>query len=262
MSAKFKIKGEEFGFRTITISDYYKLKEILKCEDKEAEFRIVETITGCPLKTLKTLPYTDWLLVWEQAQFDILNLSSSTAEIKPLYQLGDKTIGLPAVEDLTIGEFADLEVILQSQKTDEKLVEIAAVLYRPVIKSGKRQKISPYDPEGFAERLEEYQNLPLDAIRSANAFFLQYVNYSLGNTKASLVKQMKGVMSPEDLENLQNLLPQGPTGSLLIPSLEKTLSDLTKLRNSRSDKPLIGWLGKRTRLSKALNWLKSLKNTK
>jgi len=258
MSAKFKIKGKEYGFKTITIRDYYALKEILKCEDKESEFRIVETITGCPVKTLKSLPYADWMLVWEEAQLRILNLTANAAEIKTTYKFGDKTIGLPAVEDLTIGEFADLEVLLESQKTDEKLVEIAAILYRPVLKWGKVQKLEPYDPDGFAQRLEEYQDLPLEAIRSANAFFLSYVNSSLENTKASLVNQMKEVMSPKDLENLQNLLQPEPTGSYSIHSLEKTLSDLMRHRSSKSGKHLIGLRGKKMKLKGLFARLKQL----
>ena len=191
MKPSFKINGTDYTFREVSLRDYYKIREILQNPDiKAAEFEIAETMTGCPQDQLKRLKYPDWLIVWDEIVSQITTLSESTESIAPIVEFKGKKYGLPKIEDITIGEFADLDVIMSGGNPESKMAEIAAVVYRPIVKQKDNTLIlEEYTSDGFKERVEEFQDFPLSAIRSANAFFLQSANSLLRNTAESLLKK-------------------------------------------------------------------------
>lgn len=261
MKASFKINENVYEFKELTLRMYYDIREVLNTgeETREAEFKIVSSMTGCPESELKKLKFTDWLVVWTEAQMQLVAMSTKTESIRPIVEFNGKKFGLPAVEDLTIGEFADLDIIMSENRAEEKLAEIAAVLYRPVVKQkGEKLVLEPYDSEGFQDRVEEFRDFPLAGIRSANAFFLQSANSLLKSTAESLVEksQKQNLMSQEGLEALQNLLQQDPGGTLSIALQEKILFDLTKLPDSQYAQPSTGLRGAKTRIA---NWIKRLR---
>jgi hypothetical protein len=265
MKATFTINKEVYSFQDVTLRTYYRLREILaKGENKTSEFEVVECLTGCPTKTLKQLPYTDWLLVWEEANLQIGKLTGDTDAIRPIIELNGIKYGLPAVPDLTIGEFADLDVILSSGKAEEKLADIAAVLYRPVIKhKGNKIVLEPYDTDGFEERKALFLDLPITCIRSANAFFLQYANSSLKNTADSLLrKEKKRGTSQDVLDKLQSLIQQDPGGDLSISLQEEILLNLKEHPSSRFARLSTGLVGKKTKLANIISQFRRKQNTK
>lgn len=250
MKPSFKINKKEYFFEELTLRKYYELKKILASEHKEAEFQIVECITKCPVEELKKLKFQDWLLVWVAAESQIKELQGDTTAIRPVVEFNGIKYGLPQIEEMTIGEFADLDIIFASGSPEAKLAEIAAVLYRPVVsQQGETLTLEPYDTEGFKVRAEAFQDFPLTAIRSANSFFLQSVNSSLKNIADSLIssKEMKS-LSLHDQDNLKNLLQQGPGGEPSIFWLEKILSDFQKQPSSRYAQLSTGSPGKKPRL--------------
>lgn len=253
MQPKFTIKGEDYFFGDLTIRTYYELKAILTREelDKETEFDIVSALTKCPKDILRKVKFADWALLWEEANLTIQSLGRSTENIRPIILFNGDKYGLPAPDEMTIGEFADLDVLTSSPDYEKRLHEVAAVLYRKVLKqTGNQLTLEPYDTEEVKERKELFLDMPFTAIKSANAFFLQYVNSSLKNTAEYLLKspEMK-LISPEDQENLRSLLQPELGGEYSIPSLEKTLSDFHKLRTSKYVAPSTGLRGKKTKFA-------------
>ena len=262
----FKIYGVEYSFKDVSLRDYYRIKEVLQKPDtREAEFEIAEAMTGCPVDQLRKLKFPDWLLIWEEIAAQITTLSQNTESISPIIEFKDKKFGLPKIEDLTIGEFADLDIILSGGNAEGKMAEIAAVLYRPIVKQkGNTLILEDYNSAGFKERVEEFQDFPLSGIRSANAFFLQSANSLLRNTAESLAKkiQKQNLMSPEGLEALQSLLLQEPGGALSIQLQEKILLDLTKLPSSRYGWRSTGLLGKKINFVNTIWPFRRKQNTK
>lgn len=258
MEAKFKIGTEEFGFKEITLKQYYELLEILGKEGKAAEFKVVECITGCPVPLLKKLKFNDWLIVWDETRIRIDELMGKADVIKPVIEFNGVKFALPAVEDLSIGEFADLEVIFSSANSKERLHEVAAILYRPIKKQvGKVTVLEDYTAEDVKVRAEEFLDLPVSAIRSANAFFLQSANSLLKNIQESLLKnpQMKK-MSSEDQEVFRNLLQLDLGGNSSIHFAERILSDFMQQPRFGLEKPLTGLPGKKQRIKKLFKTFK------
>ena len=262
----FKINGTSYEFKEVTLKDYYIIKEVLGEPDtKAAEFKIAEIITACPVDQLRKLKYPDWLIVWEEIANQITTMSSATESIVPIVEFKGKKYGLPKIEDLTIGEFADLDIIMSGNNAETKMAEIAAVLYRPILKQrGNTLTLEDYSSEGFKDRIEAFEEFPLSAIRSANAFFLQSANSLLKSTAESLVSKAtkQNLMSPEGLEALQSLLQQDPGGALSIHLQEKILLDLTKLPSSKYGWGLTGLPGKKTKLVNTIWPFRRKQNTK
>ena len=264
MKPTFKIKDQEYTFGEITIRRYYELNKILQTEAKDKEFDIVEILTGCPKTLLKKLKYQDWLMVWEEAVLQIGALSGTTEVIQPIIEFNGVKYGLPKIEDLTVGEFADLEVFFSLKDSQSRMHEAAAILYRPIVKQkGDLIVLEEYDSDVAKERAQDFLELPVAAVRSANAFFLQSANYSLKSTLDSLSKNQKmDWMSPEDLEQLQNLQLQDPGGDFLIPLLEMTLSGLQEQQSSKYAKLSTGLPTKKVKFKDRILRFKDKLSTK
>jgi hypothetical protein len=262
MQAKFRIGKETYHFKEIDLKSYYRLHDILNSPKKGSEYDIVEAVTDCPVKELKKLKYSDWLLVWEECNVHISDLQGTTDAIQPIMEFKGVKYALPKIEDITVGEFADLDVILTSPGAEKKLAEIAAILYRPILKQNAWvTKIADYDTEGYEERLALFQELPLSAIKSANSFFLQSANLSLKNTAESLLKlpEMK-MLDPQGQELVKQLLQPGHGGEYSMSWQEKILSDFRELRGLRSERRSTGWRGSVTKLGSKIWPFKRSKN--
>jgi len=261
---EFQIGKTTYRFQDITVRTYNTLQAILASEEKDKEFAIVECLTLAPVAKLKTLKYADWLLVWEETILQIQTLNGTTDKIQPIIEFKGAKWGLPNVQDMSVGEFADLEVFFSQKDSGSNMHQAAAILYRPVLKQkGEYILLEPYDAEKARERTEDFLDLPLSAIRSANAFFLQSATSLLRNTAHSLSKS-KGMnwMSPEDREQLLSLTQLDLGGESSIASAGKILLNLTKQHSSRLERPTIGLpLKKRSLREKILDY-KHKRNTK
>lgn len=262
MTAKFRIGKETYHFKEISLKSFYRLHDILNSPKKGSEYEIVEAVTDCPVKELKKLKYADWLLVWEECNVHLSDIQGTTDAIQPILEFRGVKYALPKIEDITVGEFADLDVILTSPGSEKKLAEIAAILYRPVLKQNAWvTKIADYDTEGYEERLALFQELPLSAIKSANSFFLQSANLSLKSTAESLLKlpEMK-MLDPQGQELVRQLLQPGHGGEYSMSWQEKILSDFRELRSLRSERRSTGWRGSVTKLGNKIWPFKRSKN--
>ena len=99
-------------------------------------------------------------------------LFEQTPKFTPTFKIKDLEFGfIPELEEITFGEYVDLESHLQSWDTYHKAM---AVLYRPIKKrKGDKYEIYDYDPNIDTQELMKYA--PLDVCISASLFF-----YNLG----------------------------------------------------------------------------------
>ena len=255
MKPTFIIQGQTYHFNEIDLQSYYKLQDITKAEQtKMSEYEIVTAVTGCPTDMLKKLKFGDWMIIWDETQKVILSMNGSAFDVLPIIEHNGIKYGLPQIDQMTVGEFADLDVIVTSDNAEKKLAEIAAIVYREVRSQTKKSyTIKEYDTEGYLQRLEAFQDLPISAIKSANSFFLQCANSSLKSTLDSLLEIPEVKQLPEaDQETLKSLAQVDLGGNSSIVWLEKILFDLQRLRLYKSAPHLTGLPGKKTKLLKKL----------
>ena len=245
---KFSINKVEYTFHPITLRRYLELQNYVGEETVENKFAIVSAITQCPVEELRKLSYKDWLIVWEEILFYI-SFSTSADTIQPIIEFQGIEYSLPDIDDISIGEYIDLDLILHSEKTDRRLNEIAAILYRPIVsKKGGVIRIEPYDTKETKTRAEIFMDLPISAIKSANAFFLRSAKSLHENLLASLnLPKMIQNLHPEDRQQLQSFLQQ-ELGGLPLTEFQDTIhSILEKQQSSQSDPFSTSWLGRKLR---------------
>lgn len=244
----FQIGKDKFEVRDLTIQDYYDMQLELTLSDQNSGFNVVSKLANCPVDKLRQLGYDQWLALWITVQNQInRNITLDEDVFSPRVKVNGVNYGMINLDNITLGEFSDLDVILSSPNAENRMHEALAVLYRPIIEdNGKKYKIVDYGDEGYAERAEEFKAFPLAEARVAITFFLRLGSRSLGTTLDSLNRQLQEMKSqmPEELqiltERIQTRLQE--VGTQLSSPLQVTIhSRLTKPRLSKLERHLIGW---------------------
>lgn len=157
-------------------------------------------------------------------------LFGSKTKFTNKFTIGDIEFGfIPNLEEITFGEYVDLENYLQSWDTYHKAM---AVLYRPIKTRIKdKYEIQEYNPNQDMQELMKFA--PLDVCIAASLFF-----WSLGNEllQATLSYLETEIQKSQDMRttlakqlSLQN---DGDGIKVFMDSLKETSQSLTKLRNT------------------------------
>ena len=138
------------------------------------------------------------------------------------FEIGGKEFGfIPCLEDMSFGEYIDLETNIAEWDTMHKAM---AVMFRPIVKTkGDKYEIEPY--EGTATYSEVMQYAPLDVVMGAMVFFYNLNNELLMATLHSLeVEAIK-----MDSQRKNSSTSPGDGINLYTQSLEETLQSLKEL---------------------------------
>jgi len=170
----------------ITVSEYLKFIEVNK-EDADEEFLIHKTISifcGISMKEVLTIDAKEA----QDIAVEIYAVLNQKADFVDRFKLNGVEYGfIPNLEDLSLGEYIDLETYLKDQKN---LHKVAAVMYRPIVKQYKEL----YDIESYSSDLkaqELMKQAPIGVISQAVVFFYNIVNELLMDSPRYLEKQVK-----------------------------------------------------------------------
>jgi len=222
------------SLQDITLGQYQKyiksvehLTEKKEPTQKEVEFsnlKMLECFCGVTMKQAYKLPMTEFTSVIRH----INELFNVEHKLHTKFDMIDPdgnnvTFGfIPKLEDMSMGEFVDLERYLGDWQQMHKAM---AVLYRPT----KHQKNNFYlieDYEGSDKYAEVMKDSPIQASLGSTVFF-----YSLGNELSkhlivSLEKQLK-----EDSDFQTHLEQNGDGINQYTQSLKAMSQNLAKLQN-------------------------------
>ena len=107
---------------------------------------------------------------------------------------------IPKLDDISIGEYADLEFYLSDRnKIWDNMHWIMSILYREV-KKEKDGKYNIKDYEPSKKRAEIFKELPMNVVYSASNFFL-----TLGG---ELVETMPNYLSQKEMEKVNQLMTE------------------------------------------------------
>ena len=121
-------------------------------------------------------------------------LEPKVRDLVATFELEGVTYGLENDwQNMTWGQWVDLEVYSQSDKLLDNLHMIMAILYRPVEKEkGKEYKLEKFKSVKVNERAELFKNnLPIEMWFGVSTFFLQTLNEYIERTNTSLKVTMK-----------------------------------------------------------------------
>lgn len=119
----------------------------------------------------------------------------------PLFKLEDTEFGfIPNLEDITFGEFIDLDTLSDWQTIHKAL----AVLYRPVTERHKeRYRIKPY--EGTAKYGELMKKAPASVAIGALVFFWTLSRDLFRASLTSLEREKKKETTPQDPNSIKSM---------------------------------------------------------
>ena len=169
-------------------------------EDADEEFLIHKTISifcGISMKDVLTIDAQEA----QEIALEIYAVLNQKAEFVDRFELNGVKYGfIPNLEDLSLGEYIDLETYLKDQKN---LHKVAAVMYRPITKQYKEL----YDIESYNSDLkaqEVMKRAPIGIISQAVVFFYNIANELLADSPRYLEREAKEAQ--ETIQQQVNLL--------------------------------------------------------
>lgn len=177
-------------------------------------------------------------------------LFSTESEFQPTFKIKDMEFGfIPDLQEITFGEYVDLESHLQSWDNYHKAM---AVLYRP-IKKRKGDKYEIHEYTGSSENQELMRYAPLGICIAASLFFYNLGNELLQATLNYLEKQMKMENNQEvsmTLAKHLNLQDNGDGIKAYMLSLKEMSRSLMKspVTNLLNVSPILHSKSKKTKL--------------
>ena len=174
----------------LTIQQYQRLKS----NEQKYQNSSVETLslyTDIPVNQLKDLPLEQVNFVQEYITSQITT-NSMKDELHNIFTHNGIEYGLENDwTKLAWGGWVDLEVFA-SDKIEDNIHYLMAVLYRPVIDKKKgKYTIKPYKADDIEDRANEFLTLPVNYWFGASVFFFIIGNLYISSLESSLTMKNK-----------------------------------------------------------------------
>jgi len=210
------------SLKEITLGQYQKFEKLNTEENKDTTFllqKMVQIFCNLNLKDVATIKYKSV----QEISLHLNKVFDTKHSLIPTFELGGVKMGfIPVLDDMTLGEYIDLDDNLGDWQTMHKAM---SVLYRPVTFSkGHKYQIEEY--EGIVND-EAMKQAPLDVVFSAMVFFYRLSN-ELTQTILSFLQKETNKMTTQQKQTL-GLNGDGISQSMDL--LKKMLPSLTQSLN-------------------------------
>jgi hypothetical protein len=187
--------------------------------------KMIQCFCGIELKEIVKIPFKEV----EALSIHFATMFQKKTEFKNRFTLAGTEFGfIPNLENMSWGEYIDLEANISDVKTFHKAM---AVMYRPIVeKHGDKYKIEPYVSSANYAEVMEYA--PLDIALAAKVFFYNLENELLEATLYYLENQItKDKEISQILAKELNLTSNGAGINQYMQSLREISQNLTKSPN-------------------------------
>ena len=196
-----KGKKESFDliekWEDVTLEKWLKLIQI-KTNNKGTEaIENVAALSNIPKELIRQLSVSAVASILSKISDMQMEASSSLLDI---IEVDGKEYGfIPNLDDITIGEFADIELFIKNG-LEKHMPEIMAVLYRPVIsKKNEAYTIIAYDGE-ITLRAEEFKKMKAEQVQAAMVFFYNLGKELLKSSQLYLMEEATRLMKRQAKE--------------------------------------------------------------
>tara|TARA_R110002020_G_scaffold123146_8_gene279353 strand:+ start:3573 stop:4214 length:642 start_codon:yes stop_codon:yes gene_type:complete len=152
----------------VTLEKWIKLIHLNKGSKSKEALENIAQLSDIPKKLIKELGIQDVAIILSK----IAELQSKAdGKLKDRIKVNGVEYGFhPNLEDITLGEWADIETMLKNG-VENNMPEIMAVLYRPIVEQkNKKYVIEAYDGN-ITIRAEEFKQMKAEQVESALRFF-------------------------------------------------------------------------------------------
>ena len=186
--------------------------------------KMIQIFCGLELKEVLKIKLTDL----NELIVHFNQIFSNKPLLKRRFKIKDIEFGfIPNLENITFGEYVDLEKHLSNWKTYHKAM---AVMYRP-IKETFQDKYSIVDYEINEDMQELMKYAPLDVAISSSVFFYHLGSELLNHTMTYLQQETKKLMISQNSQKGHNSQSSGDGIKASISVLEEMSVDLTRLQD-------------------------------
>jgi len=210
--------------KEIKLAQYQAFLKIAKDNDDE-EFlnqKMVQTFCNIDLKDVAEIRFKDVLEITASLS-NMFNVKEH--KFINRFKLGGVEFGfIPDLEDMTFGEYTDLDSYLGDWENMHKAM---AVLYRPIRKTGLNNTYEIEKYNGSITYSDVMKHAPLDVVFGANIFFYTLGNELLKSTMTYLEKNKEMQIILQQLNSEGD--GDGIVQSMLL--LKETLSTLIESPN-------------------------------
>jgi hypothetical protein len=236
MRIEFQIQDNTYIVRRPTVRDYYVIRNEMTLNETPGFF-LLSLLSGCPEDSLRQLTQEQFDMLWTEFQKFYAEENSQLAMAPPILRVGQKEFALQNLQELRIGEFADLDILVNSENSESKIHEILAILYHEIIAwTDSENPLTEVDPfRTRSKRAEFLLDTPVYFARGILNFFFLSAIQSIDHTLDSLTKGESKTSNPVlfELQEIANQLKE--PGSILYSFWqEATSSSSTELPNSNS----------------------------
>ena len=212
----------------VNYQEFIKMREKTNDDEFMAQ-KMIEIFCGIKLKEIVNLKMTEV----NKLILHFNELFSYTPKLIPTFKIGELEFGfITNLEDISFGEYVDLESNLKSWETYHKAM---AVMYRPIkrkakskVKGQETYEIQQYT--GADEFAELMKYAPLDVVLGSSVFFWSLGNELLLATMDYLENEIKTNKNlSQTLAKQLNLPSDGDGINQYMQSLKETSLSLTKL---------------------------------
>jgi len=194
MKVKVKKDGKIKSFKLINnwsdvnLDTWIKLIEFeTRSKTQEAEGTIA-TLSDMSKQLINQLSLRDVAVIMEKiAQLQ----AEQDSSLKRIIEIEGVEYGFhPNLDDITLGEYADLETFIK-MGIEQHLPEVMAVLYRPVLE--KKNEVYTIEAYGgdLTIRAEQMKKMSAEQVQSALVFFYSFVSVLSGISESYLTKKLK-----------------------------------------------------------------------
>jgi hypothetical protein len=205
----------------ITLEQYQKFEKLNTEDNKDSLFllqKMVEIFCNLDLKDVAEIKYKSV----QEIAVHLNKIFDTKHTLIPTFELGGEKYGfIPVLDDMTLGEYIDLDENLGNWESMHKAM---SVLYRPItFNKGHKYNIEPY--KGMNERLIY---MPLNVVFSAMVFFYN-LNNELVQTTLNYLQQEATKLTIPQKERLE---ASGVGINQSMELLKEMLPSLMRLPNS------------------------------
>lgn len=171
-----------------------------KSKSKEA-LDTIKTLSDIPTDLIKELSINDISKILNK----IARLQATeNTKLKRIIKIDGVEYGFhPNLEEITLGEYADIETYIQNGY-ENNLPKLMAVLYRPLVeKEGKYYTIKAYDSSTTQLRAEKFKKMKARDVNSSLLFFWTFAKELLRILPSCLMELSKRMMDNLQPKNLQ-----------------------------------------------------------
>ena len=205
MKVKIKKDGKKKEFKLInswseiSLEKWLKLIDFQKGTKSEEAKETIAALSDIPKDLLNQLELKDVAVLMGKVS-ELQQKQDSS--LKKIIEVEGKRYGFhPNLDDITLGEYADIETFIKND-IEKNLPELMAILYRPIVEEKNDIYIIEAYDGNISIRAEEMRKMSAEQVQSALVFF-----YNLGN---ELLKTLPSYLM-ERLKEMKQQLPQSPS---------------------------------------------------